>query len=520
MATAASFLVAGLIGLYLHYPAFQNPYIIHDDIRQSLNWIAYDSPGIFEGDLLRDYAEMNRAPILGFLYWLGTYFFDYVFLGKMYAILFFAFSGSVFFWVGREMGGWNSAVISFVFFTLIYDQFVQSVGGFSHGFMMPFTALTIYWVYKERWKTLALFVPLEVLVYPVAGVLTGLILLLDTIFYDWKRVFNKDFLLAKAFPLIIGACLSMGILFSKYIDTPEWYGHIVSLEEIEGRPEFTSSGRLAIMPRKGLTHELNKELNKPFFILSLFLFFIVFGRKIFFLPRGLWPLFLAAIIGYLLSDYFLLRLYLPDRYTQYPLPVFMIILMAFYYGKFLDSFSPGTKRILPLIFICFAGYVVEKPSLTPGVKMIHVRGPTLHRFLGQLPKDSLIAAPPYLADNIPVFSRRRVLFSYELSHPWITGYWKTMEERTYDYFDAYFSENKETVLRISKKHNITHWVIGRRDFNKKSLRKRTYYFEPFQSHIKKTTRWKRSFYLKTKCEELFLYKDINYCVVSTETLNR
>jgi hypothetical protein len=107
----------------------------------------------------------------------------------------------------------------------------------------------------------------------------------------------------------------------------------------------------------------------------------------------------------------------------------------------------------------------------------------LYDYLQSLPKDSMIAAHPMLADGIPTFTQRKVFINYELSNPFFDRYWETVKKRTYDFFDAYYSENLSSVLKFCKENGIDYLVIDREHFTGEYLAGGEIYFEPFNTYI-------------------------------------
>jgi hypothetical protein len=53
----------------------------------------------------------------------------------------------------------------------------------------------------------------------------------------------------------------------------------------------------------------------------------------------------------------------------------------------------------------------------------------VYAFIANLPKDTLVAAHPDLADFVPVRTRRSVLASTEISMAWMENYYKQMKPR-------------------------------------------------------------------------------------------
>jgi hypothetical protein len=139
-------------------------------------------------------------------------------------------------------------------------------------------------------------------------------------------------------------------------------------------------------------------------------------------------------------------------------------------------------------------------------------------YLETLPKDSLIAAPPVLADYIPTFSRRKVFINGELSHPWPDKYWETVKARTFEFFDAYFSDRLDKVAAFCRKHEIDYLIIDRRHFTKEFLKEGKIYFEPFDSYVKAMTGNRDSFALEQIASGSKAFADGHIFVVRSNVL--
>jgi putative flippase GtrA len=95
---------------------------------------------------------------------------------------------------------------------------------------------------------------------------------------------------------------------------------------------------------------------------------------------------------------------------------------------------------------------------------------------------SLIAAHPYLADNIPLFAQRKVFINDELSLPFFDNYWQVIKKRTYDFFDAYYSDDARSLYDFCHNNGIAYWVVDASHFTGAYLGNRQVYFEPFNQY--------------------------------------
>ena len=73
--------------------------------------------------------------------------------------------------------------------------------------------------------------------------------------------------------------------------------------------------------------------------------------------RSWTALFLASAIGYLLADYFFLRLYIPNRYTRYSMAVLLALWNARNWDLILGRVSWRSARYaLVIILLVVGGY--------------------------------------------------------------------------------------------------------------------------------------------------------------------
>jgi hypothetical protein len=141
----------------------------------------------------------------------------------------------------------------------------------------------------------------------------------------------------------------------------------------------------------------------------------------------------------------------------------------------------------------------------------------LYNFLKSLPKDSMIAAHPSLADAVPTFSQRKVFVKHELSHPWMEPYWETVKSRTFDFFKIYYSDNLDEAFTLCQANDIDYLVVDRSHFSEDYFNGRIY-FEPFLSYIRKSFKGRGSFALLKISDKDKLYDKKGIFIISTDAL--
>jgi hypothetical protein len=142
----------------------------------------------------------------------------------------------------------------------------------------------------------------------------------------------------------------------------------------------------------------------------------------------------------------------------------------------------------------------------------------LYEFLSTLPEDALIAGHPELMNPVPLFSRRRVLVTSELSYPYMDKYYAKIKERTLRFFEAYYSASGQEILDFGRKFGVTHLVVNRSHFSAEYLRAGNFYFQPFNDYVQRLVRGRRQFFLPKVPQEWVIFEDDYLFVIETEAL--
>ena len=112
----------------------------------------------------------------------------------------------------------------------------------------------------------------------------------------------------------------------------------------------------------------------------------------------------------------------------------------------------------------------------------------------------MIAGPPDICDQIPLFTKKSVLVSYEASHAiYFKNYWRNMRERTYGFWKAYLTSDPNDIIKLIEMYNIDYIILDKFFYNNllSEFNKKNFYFEPFDSYIRTTLNTKGigSYYL-------------------------
>lgn len=503
--------------IYSNYPAFQSDYIRTDDDRANVFWFhRLLDPELLKDDLLTDYAVFYEATGTRYLYTLAAYFVNPFLLAKIIPILFYAVAGAALYKMGGAIHGpWCGFILAFTF--ICYPGHLEYFNcGYSRIFAYPGLVLFLYFLTARQTKHLIWLIPLLSLFYPVA------FLICAAAYFLWAvlritiapiGVEPKKIILHFLAPMIISACF----ILPKYALPDQRYGRLLTHEETVQNPGARKNGRNEILPRVPVYKKAIDALNEPFIILSFLVIFFFLGRESLKIPMEFWLFIISGLLLYELAYYFLLRLYFPYKYFRYTFPMAVFFVISLGFGRIVERIPNLWGKILSLVLLICVSHYFYRDAIRPAAGMRDYRGEApLYEYLKTLPKDSLIAAPPYLADGIPLFSARKVLFNFELASPWFTEYYKMIKERTEDFFFAYYSGQREDIVRFVKKYGVDYIIVDARLFRR--LNRERFYIDPYNDFIKKQAAGEKKFFLMENLDRLAQYRFDRYYVIDTARL--
>lgn len=102
-----------------------------------------------------------------------------------------------------------------------------------------------------------------------------------------------------------------------------------------------------------------------------------------------------------------------------------------------------------------------------------------YAFVAELPRNTLVAAHPDLANYVPVRSRRSVLTSTEVSMAWMKGYYSQMKPRVEASLDAAYATSMEEMDFALAPYGVDVMITGPEVWTK------TRYFAPFDTQFQR-----------------------------------
>jgi len=174
------------------------------------------------------------------------------------------------------------------------------------------------------------------------------------------------------------------------------------------------------------------------------------------------------------------RLFLPERYVAYAVPVLVLVAVPAMFGACRDGVRTWVRAVPwvlnALVVLVLGAHGVTWSGLT--VRIPDGDRP-LFAAIEKLPRDAVIGAfPSETSDSIPYLARRSVYLARETHMPFHTRYTELMRDRARALFTAYFAPDAGALRELRDRRGVTHLLVDRRHFTS-----RPGYFAPFDADI-------------------------------------
>lgn len=496
-----SFMAAMFVTFVMERPALFDPYVINDDARQHIYWMArFQDPELFKGDPLADFFSSPKFATYGMvgLYSLMSFFVEPLVFSKILPLFLIPLCAVFLFALGRRLKDPLSGLILVaIFLTVIWDRDRFS-GGLARSFAYPILILFLYSLVRRRYLAASALMVAGALFYPpIAPVCAGT---WAFSFLDLPRL-RVNFRRNGLAPFLIGSVLTLAVLISAYIVfKDEAAGRLVTPTEAAHMPEFYRNGRVEFFHESPIVQYLQGEdaglgLHGPVNVLlfTSVLIGLLLRSEAFKTPKEVWHLMLSSLCLFLLAHFLLFRLHLPSRFSEVPISLSLMVFTSIHLRPAIQKVTgliPSHRlRSRPVAVAEVAVVALVLSFFILGMSMSQAKlvrfpdGP-LTSFLATLPKDTLIAGHPEDMDWIPIFSKRKVLVNREGSLPYHVEYYGEIQKRTYDTLDAYYADSLADIARFCRKHGVDYLVVNRSRFSSGSLRTQPMYDEPYNAKIK------------------------------------
>jgi hypothetical protein len=501
---------------FYYQPMLAGPYVLNDDMVQHYLWLFVDHFDLNWKDTF--YADASAAiQPRGFYYLLWV-------LGRVFDPLTISRGGP--FLISLLTVGFGVALLrrhTHVFIAVtgcllaVHMGFHTSVGFLARSFLMPLVLAFGYYLLRgDRPWGLAAVTVASALFYPPALLLNG------GIFGFWKlgelaqwlvgrgrRVQGKDegakqpvspFNSWYVYLLGFGVALLIILSHAHRVETHPTLGGYLPNMELMSLPEFGHGGRVDISgalnsaPLKRLTYFFYNDAKTPFgdwFANAVLVFVIVFTglrfRKLGRLGGWLIAFGLASVVLFYVARNEFPLLFLPSRYLVYPWRLWVPMLFTFLLAT-IWSYHPRTwLAILLAGLLVGLGYYRQPPQKMPVFK--ESGRAYLFDAIAKLPEEAVVALPPHMANQVPVFSHRNVFISFESAHAlYFRNYHNYIVPRYNDYIEAMTAtgDDLKRTIAFMDKWGVDYLIIDREQLSQASLSSFSPFPKQFENRLRNT----------------------------------
>jgi hypothetical protein len=479
--------LAAVFAARLFLPQLLRVDLYADDLRQHVWWTQrFADPGLFPGDPLAAFMSRSLFDAYGWqaVYQLLVPLLDAQTVAELLPFALTVVVVALGFSIGRRItGGLLGGVIAGTFLVLSGSlRYLE--GGLPRSFALPVILFGTWALLGRRHALFGAAILTGTLFYPPAAINLGSLGVVAFGFRIWK-----ERRLPQAWPAaIVLALAGLGVLLFAYArPLPPEVGPRITAEEARAMPEYWPGGRSKFFEKDPLKFYFtgrNSGLEiRPAplagCLVAIAVAAFLMGNV---LPFEAWALAAVALLDFVLAHALIFTLHYPSRYVRYALPVFAMMWIAAVLPRVVPRLGSRVRPLLralgnPAVLATAAALLILVLSGRAAIKISreldNVPPPGREdalAFLETLPKDTLIAAHPRDADQIPFRSRRSVLASVETSLPYYAEYYRRAEERTMSELQACYASDFADVERLHSKYGADVFLVNRRRYKDRGWR--------------------------------------------------
>lgn len=489
-------------------PALVRMDVYSDDLRALVPWFySSQDPELFQNDLTADYA-LSLLP-LGYkaLFRVVSTTLDPQIFAELlpfvlaFCTLYFAYAIGYVVTHGSQVGGIANIGLFLFGATIGFPNFMQIFGGATpRAFGSPILLFGIWALFSRNLYLLSLAFLLAALFYPPVFIClvtySGIVLLIY--FIKERRIVKGSSILAG----ITVICLCLLFWDKLFSSGSQWT--LLSLDDLLRMPEYYPGGISSVL----LFYEDWGMYISNAFPSNVFLFFTVtilfLWRSKFFRLEAV-ILIISWLLLYTVAYLFLLNLYFPVRYVHRLYYAFYFIVLPSLFLNAINFFKRKIRNYSPQWFIhnsigqrtitiiLVVGITISSGTLTllrisKGHGGIIGSAPgEVYEFLSLLPKNVMIAADPYYADDLPIRTKRKTLVMSEfLASPLHKEIDEEMKARTTAIWGALYASDLKPIQSLRDKYNVDVLLINRQHYKQELLLGKPLdkIFQKFQADLK------------------------------------
>ncbi len=487
--TVTSITIIFLVAYFL--PSLLRMDLYSNDMQQFVSWsYSYQDPELFNNhDLIKDYFTTNSPIGYKFFFRVFTTLIDPQILAELLAFGVGVCGALLSYLIGRKITDeqhWGGLASLTLFLFSIYCNNVSAIaflrsiaGGLPRNFALPIILLGVLSLLRRDFGLLGIAIVLGALFYPptcitliMYGAVTFTVQLLR------ERVIHRYWL-----KTICGSAIAVTILlWIKKTTAKDEFGDVYSLQQALQMPEFHSGGLLPLLGGDWKMYVLDifQLNNVPSFIWLAIVGITVFAittnkssnRQLFRSEIGI--LCLSALINYALAYAVFIKLYEPSRYVSYVwqclslciFPFTCELVLKFIQARLTKINNPNLfgKVELRWIAIGLTIFALTTFSLRFTLNRGGIVG-TLpaqtYQFLKTLPKDTIIAAHPRDASDIPMRSQRSVLLMFPALYPYNVKFYEEMKARLLAIWAAMYAMDIQPIVELHQKYKVNYFILNK-----------------------------------------------------------
>ncbi|EAW38512.1 hypothetical protein [Lyngbya sp. PCC 8106] len=468
--------------------AFDGEYVVQDDARKHIFWMRrFLDPELFPNDLIANFfASVEPFGLTTIYRFLINFNIDPMVINKCLPLVLGVIMTGYCFGICLQLFPIPMAafIASLLFNQSIWmkDIFVEATAS---SFSYPLFFAFLYYFLKKSVIPCLIVLVLEGLFYPPTVLVSGGVLFINLFQINNKKIhFISD---QKQLKFYVAGLIIASLMLVSYLISSSEYGPIINVAEAKTLPEFQENGRGKFFTNNGIEYwflgirsgMIPRGLFTPVTLcFGLFLPILAKFPRQFTLVKQIknsaffLQLLFVSLSLFFLAHLLLFYLFLPNRYTSHSFYLLIAVSTGITLTVIIDALlrwveqlsisQPKNSKIFQKLLALgvttiIAIAVIFYPSFLDKFTSPNYKEPreaSLHDFLSQQPKDTLIASLSQEADNIPSFAQRSVLIAWEYSIPYQVGYHRQIRQRAMDLIEAQYSQDLQVLRNFIQTYNV------------------------------------------------------------------
>ncbi|HXJ78294.1 MAG TPA: hypothetical protein VMS64_06380 [Candidatus Methylomirabilis sp.] len=474
-----------LVGVTDYYGDLSSRYRFVDDVQTHIFWTyRFRDPELFPQDIYADYYSSMMAPA-GFraLYFIAAQGIDPLLFSKLVPFALLAVMVGYAWRLGRALEPRWGGVIAAL---LILDYSGNCRGGMPRSFFLSLLVPHVYYLATRRFASASAVLALEGLFEPIVFCLgfglQGVSLVRDLVSEQAGSLSARLRARGYQLGLFLGATALAGsiVAATHILYRPAFVGPAFSRAEAAQMSEFQPGGREPFFDPDPVRFYVRSDSSGiglhprlARLLLAVAVLLAIVGRRFFLTPPIIVDMVVVSLLLFAISHLVFPRLYFPNRYVRYTLPLAAILTIAFHVRAAVGRVQQLVpERLQPrghharwatalaasgLLLVVLAEAARTVAGSPPRANPVAA---DLYEFLATLPKASVIAGTADRLDAVPLLAQRKIFWHPEFHAPFFKGYYRLVQERRAALV-ALEARAYAEIDRFCGDFGVTHFVFDR-----------------------------------------------------------